>query len=84
MQIYFAGNFEDEIDQRCALNNAFRCKIVGELQETLLEHNKLVGPVARWLAASAVDLMMQVGQGFDSRCNHLGVFCVCSALPSRS
>ena len=37
----------------------------------------MVGPVTQWLAVPAADLMMQVGRGFDSRHNHLGVFLCC-------
>lgn len=42
LQIYFVGNSDTEIDQRCAINRAMKRQIIGELQELLHEHNALV------------------------------------------
>ncbi|XP_055543188.1 uncharacterized protein LOC129728760 [Wyeomyia smithii] len=42
LQIYFVGNYETEIDKRCAINRAMKRHIIGELQELLHEHNALI------------------------------------------
>lgn len=42
LQLYFVGNSDTEIDQRCAINRAIKRQIIGELQELLHKHNELV------------------------------------------
>lgn len=43
LQIYFMGNSNDEVDQRCAHNASINREIVQQLQSILHEHNALVG-----------------------------------------
>ncbi|EFN61253.1 Uncharacterized ATP-dependent helicase YHR031C, partial [Camponotus floridanus] len=42
LQIYFLGNSEAEINQRCAINHAARREIIVQLQQLLHAHNQLV------------------------------------------
>lgn len=42
LQIYFVGNFDDEINQRCAISRAVKREIIAQLQQLLHEHNQLV------------------------------------------
>lgn len=42
LQIYFIGNAEDEVNQRCTINTNVRRDIVAELQGMMHEHNNLV------------------------------------------
>lgn len=42
LQIYFIGNAEDEVNQRCTINTSVRRSIVAELQNIMHEHNDLV------------------------------------------
>lgn len=52
LQIYFLGNTNDEINQRCAINNAIKREIIAQLQNLLHEHNELVK-----LFKTALDMM---------------------------
>jgi len=42
LQIYFTGDEEEEIDQRCAVINGTRCEIISNLQRLFHQHNYLV------------------------------------------
>lgn len=42
LQIYFVGNEDTEIDQRCAINRAVKRQIIGEMQELLHQNNELI------------------------------------------
>ncbi len=42
LQIYFTGDKETEIDQRCAINNGIRRKIISSLRHIFHKHNHLV------------------------------------------
>ncbi|XP_050326830.1 uncharacterized protein LOC126757177 isoform X1 [Bactrocera neohumeralis] len=42
LQIYFLGNSETEINQRCGINRATRREIIVQLQQLLHEHNLLI------------------------------------------
>jgi len=42
LQIYFLGNSDHEINQRCAISRAVKREIIAQLQPLLHEHNQLV------------------------------------------
>lgn len=42
LQIYFLGNSEAEVNQRCAINHAAKREIILQLQQLLHEHNQLI------------------------------------------
>lgn len=42
LQIYFLGNSDAEVNQRCAINRAAKREIIMQLQQLLHEHNQLV------------------------------------------
>lgn len=42
LQIYFLGNNNDELDQRCAISRAVKRDIILELQQLLHDQNQLV------------------------------------------
>lgn len=42
LQIYFIGNADDELDQRCAINTNTKREIVQQLQNLFHEHNELI------------------------------------------
>ncbi|KAF2891841.1 hypothetical protein ILUMI_14332, partial [Ignelater luminosus] len=42
LQIYFLGNSEVELNQRCAINRAAKREIIMQLQQLLHTHNQLV------------------------------------------
>lgn len=52
LQIYFIGNDNDEVEQRCAIFRATKREIIAELQQLLHEHNELVK-----LFKTALDMM---------------------------
>lgn len=42
LQIYFLGNSDAEINQRCAISRAVKREIIGQLQQLLHENNQLI------------------------------------------